>query len=272
MHCRNSDLINAMGRIILVCRYILLIAVPVFLFSCKKDQVTQPQVLISTYSGLSITNAAIGINNLHFFVDNQQVLLPDTLSYGNTEFFTIQNYVYSNVTPYKDISYGYRQLGFIMPGGDNFLVSFNNYFQSGAKYSIFIADTISHGQLKYVLLKDEIGISDSTKTQIRFINLSPDAPAMDVWVFPNAGTYGYKLFSNRPYPVFDYSSIPGSQVFTKLDAGPYYFVATAAGTYNVLLQGGLILPGRGVITIYAKGLLSGTGNNQLDVGVIEFVQ
>lgn len=261
-----------MGRIELIYRDLSLFVILFFLFSCKKDQATQQQVLISTYSGLSITNAAVGISNLHFFVDNQQVQLPDSLSYGSTEFFTLRNYIYSNITPYRDISYGYRQLGFIMPGDNNFLVSFNNYFKSGAKYSIFIADTISHGQLRYVLLQDNIDPSDSTKTQIRFINLSPDAPAMDVWVFPNAGTYGYKLFSNRPYPVFDYSSIPESQVFSSIDAGPYYFVATIAGTYNVLLQGGLILPGRGVVTIYAKGFLSGTGNNQLDVGVIEFIQ
>src|ERR1700736_888043 len=122
-----------MRRMELAYRSIIVVAVTFFLFSCKKDQATQVQPIINNYSGLSITNAAVGTSDLHFFVDNRQVLLPDTLAYGSTEFFTLQNYVYSNKSPYKDISYGYRQLSFMMPGVNNFLVSFSDYFKSGAR-------------------------------------------------------------------------------------------------------------------------------------------
>jgi hypothetical protein len=253
-------------------RSFLVIGFIISLYSCKKDQAAQSQVLISNVSGLSITNAAIGTSTLNFFVDNQQVQLPDSLGYGSTEFFTLQNYIYSDKTPYKNIEYGYKQLGFMTPGASNFLVSFNNYFQSGAKYSIFITDTVSHGQLRYVLLEDKFTPSDSGKAQLRFLNLSPDAPPMDVWVFPNAGTSGYRLFTSRVYPAFDYSSIPEAQAFTTLPAIPYYIIATLAGTTQILLEGGLIVPSRSVITIYAKGLVSGTGNNQLDVGIIQYIQ
>jgi len=248
----------------------------IFLYSCKKGQVLPTQPQVNSFADIAITNAAFGTSNLQLFVDQMKVPLPDSLSYGTTEFFTLQNYVYSNQTPYRSIAYGYRQVGISNPDQNNLLVSFNSYFESGTKYSIFLTDSIYHGHLNYILLKDSLGPSDSTKAQVRFVNLSPDAPAMDVWVFPNAGTYGYKLFSNRSYPIYDNGAIVESQVFNSMDVGPYYFVATAAGTYNVLLQGGLILPGRGVVTIYARGLLSellsGIGNNPLDVGIIEFVQ
>jgi hypothetical protein len=248
------------------------------LLSCSKGKNLPQSFIVPTYSGISVTNAAVGAGNLNFFVDNQQVQLPDSLAFGTTTFFELPNNAHpsnplSGITPYKDISYGYRELEFGFPNVSDYLASVNNYFEPGVYYSVFVADTLEYGQLQCILMRDDLSILDSGKAQIRFVNLVPDAPPMDLWAFPDAQTNaGYKLFSNRAFPVYDYNEVIKAQKFTIINSGPYYFAATEAGSPYVFLQGGLIVPNQSIVTIYSKGLLNGTGNEALDVGVIEYTR
>jgi hypothetical protein len=248
------------------------------ILSCSKEKSPMQQFVVPTYSGISVTNAAVGTTSISFFVDNQQVQLTDSLAFGTTAFFNLANNAHpdnplSGFTPYTDVSYGYRELEFGFPHAGYYVAEMKNYFEPGVKYSVFVADTLEHGQLQCVMLRDDLSILDSGKAQIRFINLAPDAPAMDLWAFPYAvQADGYKLFSNRAFPIYDYNSVLTAQEFSIINAGPYYFAATVAGTPSILLQGGLIVPNQSVVTIYSKGLLSGTGDKQLDVGVIEYLR
>ena len=113
---------------------------------------------------------------------------------------------------------------------------------------------------------------DSPEGQIRFLNLSPDAPALDVYAFLNVGSNGTKIFSNCGYIANDYNSILNAETFIPITAGPYYMVATIAGTYNAVLDGGLIVPAKGVITMYVKGFFNGSGSNLIDIGIISYQQ
>jgi len=258
----------------------MLVFAGLFLVSaCKKEGFT-PKIFtnVATHSEVSVTNAAPGSAGMFVLLDNQQVSLADSLYYGFTSFNLISdsshpNFTITDTTPYVTISAGYHQLGLVQAGSSSYLVNLSNYFGSGSKYSVFVIDTLQHGQLKSVLYEDKYNTpDDSSKSQIRFLNLSPDAPSMDVWAYPNAGLDGYKLFANQSFPLYSYGNILNSQAFTTIKAGPYYFIATEAGTNNVLLEGGLILPGKSVITIYAKGLLSvTTGDRKLDVGIIRYI-
>jgi hypothetical protein len=253
----------------------LLLALCFGLLSCKKEFST-PQVLVPSFTGISVTNAALVSGSLNFFIDDQAVQLPDSLTYGTTALFTLSNNPnpsnpLSGYTPYLSVNYGYRNLTVRMPGINNNLVNVGGYFEPGAKYSLFIADSLTHGQLQYVLLQDKYGFPDSTECQLRFLNLSPDAPPMDLWAFWKAGQYGTRIFTNSPFIPYNSNTIPQVQAFSSIKAGPYYFIAAVSGTSNILLQGGLFLQGGSVVTIYAKGLVYGKGTNQLDVGVIQYL-
>jgi hypothetical protein len=256
--------------------HLAIIVIVLSAVSCKKDQTAGEQFIVPSFSAISLTNAAVGSGNLSFFLDNQEVNLPDSLSYGTTPFFNVANNPNPSnplaaSTPYKNVSYGYRELGFGFPNTPSYLASMKNYFEPGVHYSVFVADTIEYGQLQCILLKDDLTLVDSGKAQIRFINLSPNSPAMDLWAFPDARTNaGYQLFSNRIFPVYNYGAVLEAQQFSTINSGPYYFAAVQTGTSNILLQGGLIVPNKCAMTIYAKGLLNGTGDKQLDVGVIEY--
>jgi hypothetical protein len=245
----------------------------VLLSSCRKETKIVYQIVAADSAYVSITNASPSISNLLIYVDDNFVHLPDSpLSFGNT---TLAAYV-SNINqinqvvqqlPYIKIPVGYNNLTFNSQSpGASFLME--GFFESGTNYSVFITDSVAHGQAQTVFLQDYIGPSDTAHGQVRFLNLSPDAPALDVYAFLDAGPNGYLLFSNCAYLPNDYNSVKNAETFTAMPVGPYYFVATAAGTANVVLEGGLIISPKSIVTIYAKGFAAGSGANAISVGVI----
>lgn len=258
--------------------YLFLFCISNFFISCKKEVKNIYQATPADSSHISITNVSPSISNLQLYLNNKPVTLPGSpISFGKTVSVSlIKNattyYPDTVMFPYINISPGYQQLGFGTSGNSQLFSLQNNSFKPGANYSLFLTDTVIHGSVATVLLKDNIAILDSTKGQIRFLNLSPDAPPLDVWAYPNAGYTGYKLFSQCAYLPTDFNSFMNAESFTPIDKGVYYFEATIAGTSNIVLGGVLEIPGKDVVTIYTKGYLAGTRGYAIDVGVIQYLQ
>jgi|SRR5579863_777334 len=248
------------------------------LSGCKKEEHEVPKYAQQDSSYLSITNASPSISNLLFYENNKYISLPDSpFSFGST---TSGSYILNSGNalnpivqqlPYIKIPSGYMQLGFRSPSPEAFF-SASSYFENGSNYSLFITDSISHGQAQFFLLNDKTVPVDTTQGQIRFINLSPDAPALDIWAFLNVGPNGTKIFSDCGYIPNDYNSFLNAQTFVPISAGPYYMVATIAGTYNAVLDGGLIVPPGAVITMYVKGFYNGSGSSLMNIGIISYQQ
>lgn len=264
-----------MKRDNLILNVVLIISIS-FIVSCKKEIKTTYQNPVTDSAHISITNISPVISNLQFYLNNNLINLPGApLSYGKTVSAIYVNNANpynpdTTLLPYINIPSGYQQLGFGTYGNSNIFNTVNNNFAPSGNYSIFITDTLIHGQVKSVVLKDSVATTDSTKSQIRFINLSPDAPPLDVWAYPDAGYNGYKLFSGCAYLPNDFNSFIKAESFSVINAGPYYFEATVAGTSKVVLGGLLMVYGKRVITIYTKGYISGSGVNAIDVGVIQY--
>ncbi len=261
-----------MGKLILN----IAMVVSVLLFTnCKKvNTVYQPAVIDS--SRISITNASPAISDLQFYVNNQLVALPNApLSYGQTAYAFYINDANpyrpdTTLLPYISIATGYQQLGFGTHTNSDIYSNLDDEFEPGNSYSVFVTDTLKHGQLTTVFLHDYIGKMDSTHGQIRFINLSPDAPSLDLWAYLGAEPPAIKVASNCGYLPNDFNSFLNAETFSLIAAGPYFFIATEAGTSNIVLQGQLYIPPQNVVTIYTKGYVSGVGNNAIDVGVIQY--
>jgi hypothetical protein len=266
-----------MGKRKLILNAALACSIILFI-TCKKEVNTIYQNAASDSSRISITNASPAISNLQFYLNNQLISLPNSpLSFGQTVYaFYINDanpyHPDTALLPYININSGYQQLGFGSSGSSDIFSNLNNKFEPGNSYSVFLTDTLNHGQITTVLLKDYIRKPDSTKGQIRFLNLSPDAPPLDLWAYLNAGPDGNKISSNCAYIPNDFNSLINAETFSLIDAGPYFFIATQAGTTNIVLQGQLYIPGRDVVTIYTKGYVGGTGDNAIDVGVIQYQQ
>ena len=256
----------------------LLLCSCLFLCHCKKKTSVVPIVAQPDSTWLSVTNASPSISDLLFYANSQFVPFPDSpFDFGSTTFGSYvinsgdQLHPITQETPYIKIPSGYVQLGFrsTSPTAD---FSASSYFEAGARYSVFVTDSVSHGQAQYVLLNDKPGAADSTHGQVRFINLSPDAPPLDIWAFLNVGANGILLFSNSGYALSDSSAVRTAQTYRTIGAGPYYMVATVAGTYNAVLDGGLFVPAKSVITIYVKGFFGGSGSSLANVGIISYQQ
>ena len=249
-----------------------------FLFSCKKQVRNIYDIPPVDSAHISITNISPSITDLRLFLNNKPLSLPDSpVVYGKTVFASyIRNpgtYLPDTVAlPYINVSPGYQQLTFSSFENDNSVGVLNNNFEAGATYSLFLTDTVVHGKITPVLLKDNVRNTDTSKSEIRFLNLSPDTPPLDVIAYPGASYNGYKLFSDCAYIPNNYNSFVNGESFAEIDRGIYYFEAAVAGTSKVLMGGYLIIPGQQIITIYTKGYFSGNGTKALDVGVIQYPQ
>eukprot|EP01121_Diplochlamys_sp_Union-15-3_P016892 TRINITY_DN583_c0_g1_i4.p1 TRINITY_DN583_c0_g1~~TRINITY_DN583_c0_g1_i4.p1 ORF type:complete len:211 (-),score=58.20 TRINITY_DN583_c0_g1_i4:70-702(-) len=102
-----------------------------------------------------------------------------------------------------------------------------------------------------LVLQDDIRPPREGRAAVRFVHLSPDAPAVDVAV-----TGGSVLFKDIAFQK--------SSDYIEVTAGTYNLEVRVAGTTNVALKvPGVVLERERVYSIFAEGLLAGTGNQAL---------
>ena len=143
-----------------------------WLLSCKKEVRNRVAPPAADSAHFSITNASPSISNLYFYLNNQRVSLPDSpFSYGKTVFDTYIKYASSYFPdtvrlPYINIYPGFNELTFASPGIDHIISTLDINFEPDSSYSLFLMDTLVHGKVASVLLKDRIIKTDSTQSQI----------------------------------------------------------------------------------------------------------
>ncbi|HEY0298088.1 MAG TPA: DUF4397 domain-containing protein [Arachidicoccus sp.] len=115
-------------------------------------------------AGIALINAAPASPSLDLIGDQQRELLPTSFSYDTA-------IAYLSAYP------GYRVFGFAKKNDYNVLVSQQIFLQPGKAYSIFLADSL--GAAKMFSFSDSLKLPDSTKANIRFVNMSPDSKGLD---------------------------------------------------------------------------------------------
>jgi hypothetical protein len=128
-------------------------------------------------------------------------------------------------------------------------------FQARAAYSVFAVNTVAN--IEPLLLTDDLTRPAAGKAHVRFVHLSPNAPAVDIAV---AGG-GPVVFGNKAFK--DYTP------FTPLPAASYDLEVRLAGTNTVVLPlPGIKLEAGKIYTVFAKGLVGGTGAQALGAQII----
>lgn len=174
----------------------------VSLSSCLKNSSTNVQPPIAL---LSVINASPDAPALDFYLnDNKANAYP---------------FGFGNGLDYLSAYTGKRNATFTIAGtktaykADTLTLNQNRY------YSLFLANTAGHEE--FVVLSDTINKPADTKAAIRFINLSPDAPAADL-VIKNGAT----VVANKSYK--------GFSGFVPVTATKYTLEIRQAGTTTVL--------------------------------------
>ena len=164
------------------------------------------------------------------------------------------NLTFPNNTGYLDVRPGTRNIKVNVTGTNTTVIEADLEFDGRKNYSIFAVDAVAN--IAPLVLEDNLSRPASGKAHVRFIHLSPDAPAVDITL-----TDGTVVFPNVIFK--------GSIDFTPLDAATYDLQVRLAGTSTVVLElPGITLESQKIYTVFAKGFVSGTGAQALGAEII----
>jgi hypothetical protein len=157
----------------------------------------------------------------------------------------------------------------------------NNFsFTGNTNYTVFITDTLAKprpnvpggsnpGGPQFLIVQDNLAVPPADSAKVRFFHLAPGAPA--VWVNVVGGS---TLFANRAYRAVSTGS--GATAvnfanFTNVKSGLYTLevrTGSASGPVALLVPTVNLEAGK-IYTIYARGLLNGTGEKALGASIIQ---
>lgn len=162
---------------------------------------------------------------------------------------------FPNNTGYLSVNSGTRNFKVNVSGTTTTVIDASPNLTKDANYTIFAIDSVS--KISPLVLTDDLTTPAAGKAHVRFVHLSPNAPAVDIAV----ASSGAVVFGNKSFKEFT--------PYTPLDAGAYNLDVRVAGTTTVALTLPTITLEAGKIyTVFAKGFLGGTGSEALGAQII----
>ncbi len=146
-------------------------------------------------------------------------------------------------TGYLGTGAGDRNIRVNVSGTETTVIEADLNLDADMNYSIFAIDEIS--EIAPLVIMDDLTAPSPGMAHVRFIHLSPDAPAVDITL-----TDGTIVFGN--YAFGEYS------MYTPVGAGTYDFQVRLQGSETVVLDlPGIELMSGKIYTVFAKGYAGG---------------
>ncbi|SDT67782.1 protein of unknown function [Mucilaginibacter mallensis] len=180
---------------------------------------------------------------------------PAEILYLNTNRVTSQPYNYGDWVGYFNAYTGTRQVVLYNYASQSVIVSDTIGLKQGVAYSLFLGNTYTKPD--FILLKDTISQPASGKASIRFVDVSPDAGAVDL------SANNTVLVSNKTYK--------GASSFLPVNGNntTYSFQVLKSGTSTVLATlSNITIQNGQVYTVWLHGLAAGTGTAALKADII----
>lgn len=157
-------------------------------------------------------------------------------------------------TGYLEVDAGTRNVKVNVTGTDQTVIEANLDLAKDKAYSVFAINTVAN--LTPLVLEDNLSTPADGQAHVRFIHLSPNAPSVDITLTDGTVVFGDVEFSE----VID---------FTPLGAGTYDLQVRVHGTETVVLElNGIELMNQKIYTVFAKGLVGGSGAQALGAEII----
>ena len=211
------------------------------MISCSKsdDDYVAPDI-----SGLNVIHASPTAEKLDFYIGAARV---------NDGYTIPSDFGFGNKFGYLNAYSGTRQVSITKKGVSTPLITENIKLDVQVGYSLFIIDKLE--TVKFLLLKDDLTVPPAGKARIRFVNLSPDAPALNLAV--GSAT---DLFTNKAFKEFS--------AFETIDAGNSltFNVKNTSGGLETKIENVNIESGK-IYTVWVKGLKANTDDYKLGVAV-----
>ncbi len=223
----------------------VMLVVGSLLNGCLKDDNQVYQV--AAVRGL---NAVPGSEQLDVFLDQNKLNFDSGI-------WQDEGFAYTDTLPYKNAWPNNRLVSIVDPvdyPNAEPLVQKTVSFMPGKFYSLYV---IGHDDMDVLYTEDNLSEPAAGKAKIRFIHLSPDAPALDFSVEANSGD---------PLTIRD-KAFKEATDFTAIDGGIAYAVNFIEHSNDNVLHTFAFTPETGMIyTVWVKGLLGNTGDAAMDFG------
>jgi hypothetical protein len=181
--------------------------------------------LIGATADIMVIHASPDAPGVDLLVDNTQLNANALLFPNNTGYLT-QNA-------------GTRNVKVNVAGTSTTVIQADLSLMGDHSYSVFAVNQVA--QIEPLVLEDDLTPPALNKVHVRFVHLSPDAPAVEITL--SDGTI-----------VFPNVSFKGYTAFTPLDGGTYHLQVRLAGTSTVVLDlPGIVLTNGDIYTIFARG-------------------
>lgn len=214
-----------------------LLAVTLFFSACKKDWENSEPI---TVAGIGFVHASPGTGAIDFIVDRQRA--------NNKDFTYTKDLGYYGAYP------GTRLFGITKKDSIKYLATADVTLQSGLFYSAFVVDVLPSP--KILVVQDDLTAPATGKAKIRFINLSPDAPALDLAVEGTSAA----LVAGKAYKE--------ASAFISIDpSASYNFQIKESNAITATLPATKIEAGK-IYTLWAKGLKSKTDSTKFGLGIL----
>lgn len=165
---------------------------------------------------------------------------------------------YTDYTSYLRFYTGNREIEFNSFNASNVLADTTYNFQASEAYSVFVINDVA--DLSTLIVEDNADTPATGKALVRFIQLSPDAPAVDFSV----GEDNTPLFTNQQFKQ--------ATDFTEVTADTYSLAVKAAGGSDALVSvPEAELKSGGIYTVIVRGFTNPpSGNsNGLSIQIIQ---
>lgn len=217
----------------------------VALIGCDNDDDDNVEPVSIAY--VSLYHASPDTPPLDILMENRQI-----------NFYPLQ---YTRYSGYLNFFSGERSMR-VRPAGDaNVVIDTMFTFEEGEAYSLFYVNTLS--DIEAMVIEDELVSPAAGNAAVRFIHLSPDAPAVDVASVP--GENGEN--GEAETAIAEAQEYLEATEFMTVESGFHSFQVRTAGSDEVLLSiPDVHLISGGVYTIVARGFQTPPAGNDHNLG------
>lgn len=227
----------------MVCILLIAVAGTGTFSACLKDDDGLNQI-----SAVRALNAVPGSSLLDIGLDAKQ------LNY-NWQTGEVEDFAYGDALPYKNAWPGNRRVSVANPEeypNAKPLAQGTVYFNPGQFYSLYV---IGYDHIELMATEDDLSEPGEGTANVRFMNLSPDAPALDLGIEGE----GTPITSNKAFKEYGgFVSIDAPKTYT------FQLIEHASGevvhTFTFTPENGM------VYTVWAKGLFENEDDEELDFG------
>lgn len=214
-------------------RFMVLAVMPAaMLVSCDEDGDDVIPPVQEDEARVMVVHASPDAPGVDLLVDGEKVN-TDALNYPNN-------------TGYLTIPAGTRGITVNAAGTSDAVIDRDIDFDKDKSYTIFATGSLGSNDIQPLVLTDDLTAPTTGNAKVRFVHLSPDAPAVDVAV---AGDGGAVLFDGQEFRE--------ASAFISVPAGTYDLeVRLDADNTVVLPLDGIELQSGMIYTVFARGFVT----------------